>query len=177
MRKALLLMASVAVLGALVFGFAAPGQADERIKGTCLAAVTGVYLNILGSPPLSSSLVTISPQGLIEATDSDEDGDTGSFDPFSPAHGVLTDCKKLNGSYSVKGYTLDYGWPELAGHADPGVAGGMARVNYDVTISGNALTGQILLTPGLVPQAGAAAAKTGTGTGQFSAAITGERLH
>ncbi len=122
MRKVTPVLAGVAVLGALVFfGFVAPGHANENGQDTCLRAVAGVYLNIVGNPPLSSSLVTISAQGVIETTDSDQDGDAGSFDPFSAAHGVLTSCRSANnGSYRVKGYTLDYGWPELAGHAGPG---------------------------------------------------------
>ena len=49
-------------------------------------------------------------------------------------------------------------------------------MNYDVTISGDELTGQGVLTSGLAPQDGAAAAKSSTGVAQFTFGIAGERL-
>ena len=178
MRKVAAVLAGIAALGAIVLGFAASGQANQNVKDSCLKAVAGVYLNLVGNQPSqSSSLVTISAQGLLQATDSDQDGDAGSFDPFTDSHGLLTGCAKVgHGSYHVQGYTLDYSQPELVGHSDPGVAGGMARVNYDVTISGDELTGQGVLTSGLAPQDGAAAAKSSTGVAQFTFGIAGERL-
>ena len=144
---------------------------------SCLAAVDGTYLNIVGTNQ-SSSLVTITKDALIEVTDSDQDGDTGSFDPFTSSHGVVTSCKLVGSAYKVKAYTLDFSQPELVGHSDPGVAGGMARVNYDVSITGRALTGTIVLTFGLAPNAGADTAKTSTGAGQVTnISIAGTRLN
>ena len=175
MRKVASGAASLVVLGALILGSALPAEAT---MANCLAAVDGTYLDIVGSPAASSSLVTITKDGLIEATDADQDGDSGNFDPFTDQHGVVTSCKLVGNAYKVKAYTLDFGQPELVGHSDPGVAGGMARVNYDVSITGRALTGTLVLTFGLAPNAGADAAKTGTGTGQIpNIVISGTRLN
>lgn len=148
----------------------------------CLTAVSGVYLNLIGqaSNLVSSSLLTITPQGVIQVTDSDQDGDAGVFDPFTAASGVVTQCTTgSNNTYSVTGYTLNYVQPELAGHPDPGLGTGMSRVNYAVTITPATaqLVGSLALTLGLAPNAGAGAAKTGIGTLQIpNVPIQGERL-
>ena len=176
MRKMASGAASLVVLGALILGSALPVEATWA---SCLAAVDGTYLNIVGGGQFaSSSLVTVTKDALIQVTDADQDGDTGVFDPFTSSHGVVTSCKLVGPAYQVKAYTLDFGQPELVGNADPGVTGGMARVNYDVSITGRVLTGTLMLTGGLAPNAGADVAKTGTGVFQVPGiAIAGSRLN
>ena len=123
MRKVAAVLAGVAALGAIVLGFAASGQANQNVKDSCLKAVAGVDPNLVGNQPSqSSSLVTISAQGLLQATGTRiRMVMRASFDPsLTDSHGLLTGCAKVgHASDHVQGYTLDYSQPELAGDPDP----------------------------------------------------------